>query len=72
MELKEIERQLGLMFNNPLGVSIAMTFIQSYGKAQYNEALEDAAKNVGVSYYGAGFISKDVIDKQSILNLKKQ
>lgn len=72
MELKEIEKQIQLITGcSSLESGTIMIFIESYGKEQHNQALEDAANLIN-----------DIMDNRSeypvfantgepILNLKK-
>lgn len=58
MELHEIEKQLKMFFGDrAIGVETAMELIQSYGKEQYNKALDLAAEKCNYPYrdeYGCG------------------
>lgn len=85
MELKEIEKQLKMFFGDKsIGIESAMAFIEAYGNNCYNQALDDAANRAEICLHKDGERPYSVkihepnhrtsiyVDKQSILNLKKQ
>lgn len=77
MNYEFIESNLKELFGNqPVNIALTMAMIESYGNSMYNKALEDAAENATAKIvHEPGFRSLNrypTVDKQSILNLKKQ